>query len=166
MKRLHAAVHEAAHAVIADAFGYRVTRVVLDTSGSWVAHKERGRRVRCPVETALVVIAGSVAEHIAGYQPRDDWSEEDWIRLRVTMGLSRYSIHRVVVPEARRLVRHYWGWIRALADAFLREEWPVMLRGRRLVRMIEEARTGNRRHTRSVTRGPRKHTRSVTQSRQ
>lgn len=120
MARRSTAIHEAAHAVVAEIVGARVQRVCLisDTVGfSEAAYTHRRGKVD-PVARGVVSLAGHEAERRFYRRPRTLLPKGDYEAV-LALGCSGDSAN-ALAEIARRMVRWYTPEIKRVAKALLR----------------------------------------------
>lgn len=75
--------HEAAHAVVADHLGRRVTCVYRDEEGGYTGLTQMHPRPRATtlLNAAAISLAGYLQEALDGYEPEDGWTSSSDVRL-------------------------------------------------------------------------------------
>lgn len=139
------ALHEAAHAVVADYLGYTVNSIHLRANRTGrvvhLAPPVRGARPMpprmCPIEQSMIALAGDVATYRARLLSRRLMSDSDTRALQ-RLALSRYSVFTVMRPATERLLTKLWPKVRRLAGDLERRRWPVLLRRAECERLLRE----------------------------
>lgn len=139
------ALHESAHAVVAHHLGYRVTSICLRANFSGrvtrqavPVHGARPKPVRpCPIEEAIISLAGMVAEYRARTLSRRLMTYDD-ARTLERAGVSRHALRRVLEPATDRLVRQLWSEVRRVARELESLRWPVVIRSQACARLLGE----------------------------
>ena len=129
------AIHEAGHAVVAHHFGHRIISIRLrkDRTG-YVRREQEG--IPCPVEWALICLAGDAAEYRARTLPRRLMSRGD-SRNMERAGFGRRAVLGILRPEADKLMRKLWPRVVRLAKNLESRTWPVTLYGSTLSTALE-----------------------------
>lgn len=140
------ALHEAAHAVVATRLGYVVTSINLKTPRTgYVMYRNvpvsgpRPLPIRpCPLELAVISLAGDAVEQRLGTYRRDQLMSSH-VRELTRIGASRWAVFSVAAPAARRLVRRLWPEIERVASALEELRWPTSLRKRECRQLLEHS---------------------------
>lgn len=116
--RYKVCLHEAAHAVVAESLGWRVTQIVIDDDGDAGVVNARYRgsdRIEHDVQYATWLLAGPVASlRVAWFMPAGcDWDDRHARKALRRTGTS----YGQVKSQAKTLVGRHWGPIQREARA-------------------------------------------------
>lgn len=132
--RLSTAYHEAGHAVVAVALGWKVGSVSIepdaDTSGRVDLRKNRRRRsFEYRIARMTIALAGREAERRAGYRPRHFTAQSDYtavadeaLDLAGGDAIEANLFVKVAARRAARTVERHWTAIAALAKRLHKEQ--------------------------------------------